>query len=78
MNRRRYINRLERECRIRLSSDLYFLDDLLAKRADFSRNSDGHVLMAAVLAADAIERARAILHAAAVQVRLQRTNIESG
>lgn len=52
------------------SSYLYFFDNLLAKRADFGWNGDCHVLVAAVLAADAVERAGAVLHAAAVQIRL--------
>lgn len=45
---------------------LYFFHHLLAKGANFSRHSDGHVLRAAVLAADAIESSGPILHITAV------------
>lgn len=48
------------------SSYLHFLNNLLAKRADFGWNGDCHVLMATVLAANAVEWAGAVLHAAAV------------
>lgn len=48
---------------------LHLLDHLLAKGADFGGAGDGHVLRALVLAGDAVERCRVVLHVA--QVRLQ-------
>lgn len=54
----------------RKTPHLYFLYHLLAKWADFCGDGDGHILSAAVLAADAVERSRPILHIAAIQIRL--------
>lgn len=51
---------------------LDFLYHLLSKRTDFSGNSDGHVFSAAVLTADPIERACAILDITTVQISLKR------
>lgn len=50
---------------------LHFLHHLFAEWADFGWDGDGHVLSAAVLTADTVERARPVLNATVIQIRLR-------
>lgn len=50
---------------------LHFLHHLFAEWADFGWDGDGHVLSAAVLTADPVERARPVLNATVIQIRLR-------
>ena len=56
---------------------LHFLHHLLAEGADLGGDGDGHVLSAAVLAADAVERPGPVLHPTAVQVRLPHAHAQT-